>query len=166
MVCECISLPSLALFLELVVNSLFSHIDIWQWGRRACVFPKFLHEICLAYSVNWKIQWGESVSFLSSRATFNSVLAALGALIRHFDDEWQGLQKFEIGVGFVYPGGNPEPLGDLCSSFCQCFTHIRYIFVRQAALGLLKPTLSIGLGSWKYLGNHVSVGALINHCYV
>lgn len=27
-VCECISLPSLVLFLELVVNSLFSHIDI------------------------------------------------------------------------------------------------------------------------------------------
>lgn len=50
MVCKYISLPNLALFLDLAVNSLFSHIDIWQWGRRTCIFPKSSQEICLAVS--------------------------------------------------------------------------------------------------------------------
>lgn len=33
-------------------------------GEEECVFLKFLLEICLAISVEWKIQQGESVNFI------------------------------------------------------------------------------------------------------
>lgn len=67
MVCKCISLPNLALFLDLAVNSLFSHIDIWQWGRTACIFPKFSQEICLAISKERKFREKHPVVSASSK---------------------------------------------------------------------------------------------------
>jgi hypothetical protein len=93
MVCECISLPSLTLFLELVVNSLFSHIDIWQWGRWACVFPKLSQEICLLHhrveNSARRVCWFHFPFKLHS-----TVFNALCTLIRHFDlEDWQSLQK-------------------------------------------------------------------------